>query len=67
MSATQAVNVLGTELSLTEIDRIKSPALRSILEEQFLLLDNEEANHYSYDKFTHTKSTSTCVCLIGGL
>jgi hypothetical protein len=60
------------DMTLEQAERISSPAIRGLVTENILLgqrmRDGESLPvRAGYDKFTHSKTSCQCVCVIGGM
>lgn len=59
-------------MTVEQAQRISSPAIRSLVVENISLKEGirkGESSHieYGYDKFTHSKTRCSCLCVLGGL
>lgn len=52
MKPQEKISVFGKELTLEEIERIESPALRNILREHFLHKSEQQSGLCSHTKYT---------------
>ncbi|MDR1014133.1 MAG: hypothetical protein LBL86_04035 [Coriobacteriales bacterium] len=60
------------DMTLEQAGRISSPAIRGLVTENILLGQRMEGGEsltirVGYDKFTHSKSSCQCVCVVGGM
>jgi len=63
---------LAKEITVEQAQGISSPAIRSLVVEhisQKEKIRNGDSSHiiYGYSKFTHSKTSCTCTCVVGGL
>lgn len=64
MSTKKSVNLMGIDISLEDIDKVKSPALKKILKLQYLRvgesLSHNKCVHGKYSVYTRYSKGSDC-------